>query len=213
MKKAYFITFEGPEGSGKSTQIKLLKDFFVGKGYPVYTTREPGGTYAGDKIRATLLDKECGKLEPETELFLMLAQRCENLRKVIKPKIDNGTVVLCDRYYDSSMAYQGYARGLDPKSIYEIHKSFLGNFLPDATILLQIEPETGLKRANHNGEKQLDRIELEGKIFHEKVYNGYNELAAKEPNRFIKIDAIGTAEEISQKIQNALKEKFSELKK
>ena len=213
MKKAYFITFEGPEGSGKSTQIKLLKDFFSSKGYPVYTTREPGGTYAGDKIRATLLDKACGNLEPETELFLMLAQRCENLRKVIKPAIEKGTVVLCDRYFDSSMAYQGYARGLDPKDIYEIHKSFLGDFLPDATILLQIEPETGLQRANHNGKKQLDRIELESKSFHEKVYNGYNEMAAKEPDRFIKVEAIGTADEISQKIINSLYEKFPELKK
>ena len=211
MKKPYFITFEGPEGSGKSTQIKLLKDFFVNAGYEVFTTREPGGTYAGDQIRATLLDKACGNLEPETELFLMLAQRCENLRKVIKPKLQEGIVVLCDRYFDSSMAYQGYARGLSPKAVYDIHKAFLGDFLPNATILLQIAPETGLTRANHNGEKQLDRIELESINFHHKVYEGYNELAKNEPERFIKLDAIGSAEEISQKIIKSLCNKFPEL--
>lgn len=211
MKKPYFITFEGPEGSGKSTQIKLLKDFFAKAGYDVLTTREPGGTFAGDKIRATLLDKDCGNLEPETELFLMLAQRCEHLRKVIKPALNRGTVVLCDRYFDSSMAYQGYARGLDPQKISEIHHTFLGDFLPDATILLQITPEKGLERAKHNGTKQLDRIESESKDFHNKVFNGYENLAKSDPQRFIELDASGTAQELSDRITCALKKKFTEL--
>lgn len=211
MKKPYFITFEGPEGSGKSTQIKLLKDFFAKAGYDVLTTREPGGTFAGDKIRETLLNKDCGNLEPETELFLMLAQRCEHLRKVIRPALKKGTVVLCDRYFDSSMAYQGFARGLNPSKISEIHHAFLGDFLPDATILLHITPEKGLERAKHNGTKQLDRIESESKDFHNKVFNGYETLAKNDPQRFIELDASGTAQELSDKIICALKKKFTDL--
>ncbi len=117
----YFITFEGPEGSGKSTQIKLLQDFFKAKGFETLVTREPGGTKPGDSIREVLINKSSGNLEAETELFLMLAQRCEHLRKVINPALEAGKVVLCDRYFDSSVAYQGFGRGLGPNKVRKAH--------------------------------------------------------------------------------------------
>ncbi|NCB37938.1 MAG: dTMP kinase [Erysipelotrichia bacterium] len=200
MTRGFFITFEGPEGSGKTTQIGLLRQFFAARGIATLTTREPGGTHAGDKIRAVLLDKECGHLEPETELFLMLAQRSEHLRKVILPALAEGKTVICDRYFDSSMAYQGYARGINPDKVREIHANFLPGFLPDVTVFLRISPETGLERARHGGKKQLDRMESETLAFHQRVLDGYNAVAASEPERFIVIQAEGESAEISERI-------------
>ncbi len=211
MTGRYFITFEGPEGSGKSTQIRLLQEFFTKKGYETLVTREPGGTKPGDSIREVLISKSSGKLEAETELFLMLAQRCEHLRKVIKPALDSGKIVLCDRYFDSSVAYQGFGRGLGADKVRKTHEDFLGDFLPSLTILLQIPPSEGLKRANHGGTKQLDRMESEKIDFHEKVYNGYNLMSEKEPDRFVKINAVGDPESISKLIIKAVINKFKEL--
>ncbi len=199
-----FITFEGPEGSGKSTQIKLLKDFCETISKKAISTREPGGTSFGDKIRNLLLDHSEGDLEPETELFLMLAQRSEHLRKIIIPEINAGNIVLCDRYFDSSMAYQGYGRGLPPDSIYSAHKSFLPDFEPDITILLCIAPKEGLERARHGGTKSLDRMESENLSFHKRVFEGYKKLAADNPSRFIRIDVEGSPEEIFEKVKDQL---------
>lgn len=203
--RGIFITFEGPEGSGKTTQIKQLQKFFTEKGFEVVTTREPGGTIAGDKIRSLLLDNENGHLEPETELFLMLAQRTEHLKKVIEPAVEAGKVVLCDRYFDSSMAYQGYGRGLSTKLIRDTHSGFLKNFLPDLTILLMISPDRGLERARHGGSKKLDRMESQGLSFHHKVFEGYSRLAEEEPKRFISIQVDGDPELIAEKIRCELK--------
>lgn len=207
--RGLLITFEGPEGSGKTTQIKLLQQYFENRGSQVITTREPGGTVAGDKIRHVLLDKENGHLEPETELFLMLAQRTEHLKKVIEPAVSSGKIVLCDRYYDSSMAYQGYGRGLPTELITQTHTGFLGGFLPDFTILLLIEPQQGLERARHGGSKQLDRMESQDLEFHQRVFQGYKKMAELEPDRFIAIAASGDASSISQKIQNELSKRFT----
>ena len=204
----YFITFEGPEGSGKSTQIKKLQQFFEKKGFETILTREPGGTKPGDAIREVLISKSSGKLDAETEMFLMLAQRCEHLRKVINPALKAGKVVLCDRYFDSSVAYQGYGRGLGAEKVRKAHEEFLGDFLPSLTILLQIAPADGLKRANHGGTKQLDRMECEEISFHERVFDGYNQMAEKEPERFFKVDAVGDPDEISKRIIDAVKNKF-----
>ncbi|EKD81748.1 MAG: hypothetical protein ACD_39C01659G0005 [uncultured bacterium] len=209
MVKGSFITFEGPEGSGKTTQIALLRDFLTNRGFEVITTREPGGTSAGDRIRSVLLGNEIGSLEPETELFLMLAQRTEHLRKVIQPAVNQGKMVLCDRYFDSSMAYQGYARGLDPQKIREIHAQFLPGFLPECTVLLQIAPEQGLERARHGGRKQHDRIESEDLDFHRRVYEGYNSLARQEPERFVLVQADGDPLQISKKIIEGLEKRIS----
>lgn len=212
MAGRYFITFEGPEGSGKSTQIKLLEKFFSAKGFETLTTREPGGTKPGDAVRDILISKASGKLEPETELFLMLAQRSEHLKKVIMPALNQGIVVLCDRYFDSSVAYQGYGRKLGAQKVRKIHEDFLGDFLPSMTILLQIPPKDGLVRANHGGTKQLDRMECEDISFHTAVYNGYNEMAQGELERFVKIDASQDPETISKLVIDAVIKRFGELK-
>ncbi len=211
MTGRYFITFEGPEGSGKSTQIKKLQEFFAEKGFETLVTREPGGTKPGDAIREVLISKSSGKLEAETEMFLMLAQRCEHLRKKINPALEAGKVVLCDRYFDSSVAYQGYGRGLGAKKVRKAHEEFLGDFLPSLTILLQIAPADGLKRANHGGTKQLDRMECEKLDFHERVFDGYNKMAEAEPNRFVKVDAVGDPDDISKRIIAAVLKRFPEL--
>ncbi|MBR4570317.1 MAG: dTMP kinase [Candidatus Riflebacteria bacterium] len=211
MTARYFITFEGPEGSGKSTQIKKLQQFFAEKGFETLVSREPGGTKPGDAIREVLISKSSGKLEAETEMFLMLAQRCEHLRKVINPALEAGKVVLCDRYFDSSVAYQGYGRGLGAKKVRKAHEEFLGDFLPSLTILLQIPPADGLKRANHGGTKQLDRMECEELSFHERVFDGYNEMAEKEPERIVKVDAVGNPDDISKRIIAAVLKRFPEL--
>ncbi|MBQ3643826.1 MAG: dTMP kinase [Candidatus Riflebacteria bacterium] len=211
MTGRFFITFEGPEGSGKSTQIKKLQEFFEKKGFEIILTREPGGTKPGDAIREVLISKASGKLEAETEMFLMLAQRCEHLRKVINPALNAGKVVLCDRYFDSSVAYQGYGRGLGAEKVRKAHEEFLGDFLPSLTILLQIAPADGLKRANHGGTKQLDRMECEEISFHERVFDGYNQMAEKEPERIAKVDAVGNPDEISKRIIAAVLKRFPEL--
>ncbi len=200
MERGCFITFEGPEGSGKTTQIKLLRDFLNARGIEVVTTREPGGTLAGDKIRAVLLDKDCGHLESQTELFLMLAQRCEHLHKVILPALKQNKVVICDRYFDSSMAYQGFGRGIGPEKVRQVHADFLPDFLPELTVLLQIAPEDGLERAKHGGRKQHDRMESETIEFHRRVFSGYESLAANEPKRFVKVAAEGAPEQIAGRI-------------
>ena len=211
MTNRYFITFEGPEGSGKSTQIKRLQNFFASKGFETLVTREPGGTKPGDAVREILISKSSGKLEAETELFLMLAQRCEHFRKIIKPALDAGKVVLCDRYFDSSVAYQGYGRGLGAEKVRKAHEEFLGDFLPTMTVLLQIPPLEGLKRANHGGTKQLDRMECEELAFHERVYEGYNKMAEAEPERFVKIESVGDPDTIEKIISDAVMLKFSGL--
>jgi dTMP kinase len=206
-KRGFFITFEGPEGSGKTTQIKFLKHFFAARDYSVVTTREPGGTQPGDKIRDILLDNS-NQLEPETELFLMLAQRSEHLNKVVYPALEAGKVVLCDRYFDSSMAYQGFGRGLSPELIKKTHENFLGNFLPDLTVLLLLSPDEGLQRARHGGQKNLDRMESQAISFHKKVYEGYKQLAKDEPQRFLSIEVEGSPETISDKLQHEVKKKL-----
>ena len=211
MTQSLFITFEGPEGSGKSTQIRLLQAYLAGRGLETVLTREPGGTHAGDRIRAVLLDKECGNLEPETEMFLMLAQRCEHLRKVILPALQSGKTVLCDRYFDSSMAYQGHARGIGAEKVRNIHAAFLPGFLPDVTVLLRIAPDKGLVRARHGGKKQLDRIESETLAFHKRVLDGYDAVAAEEPARYLVVDAEGEPAVVSQKIIAELQKRCSEL--
>lgn len=209
--KGLFITFEGPEGSGKSTQIKLLRQFLANRGHDVVTTREPGGTAAGDRIRSVLLDKDCGSLEPETELFLMLAQRSEHLKKVILPALKAGKTVLCDRYFDSSMAYQGHARGLGIERVRSAHEAFLPGFLPDITVLLRIAPEIGLERARHGGAKQLDRMESEALGFHRKVLAGYDLVAAEEPERFVVVEADGEPEKMADRVAAEIIRRFEEL--
>jgi len=179
------ITFEGPEGSGKSTQIRQLKASLESAGRKVLLTREPGGTPAGDRMRAILLDRTGDRLEAETELFLMLAQRIEHWRKVIQPAKAEGRIVLCDRYFDSSLAYQGFGRELGLDVVRRLHLEFLGSaFLPDLTLLFDLPPELGLERVRTAGRGAPDRMESEIIGFHKRVREGYLAAAREEPQRF-----------------------------
>ncbi len=172
MNKGLFITIEGPDGAGKSTQIPFIKRFLEEKGYKVLLTREPGGTVIGEKIRQLLLDKDHKEMTDTTEALLYAASRAQHVEEFIKPAINEGKVVLCDRFVDSSMVYQGKGRGLGLKSIKDINDFATSGLNPDLTIFLDIDPEIGLNRVKST--KNVDILEQEKLDFHKKFYEGYN---------------------------------------
>jgi dTMP kinase len=189
-----FITLEGIEGSGKTTQLKNITAYLDRKGYDTIITREPGGTVIGEKIRAILLDPVSEGMEPLAELFLYEADRVEHIKKKIIPALAAGKTVLCDRFYDATVVYQGYARGLDLDFIQRVHCLILEDLKPDLTLLFDLKPQIGLSRAwdqINNGRRTGDesRFEKETLAFHEKIRAGYLELARLEPERFHIIDA------------------------
>ena len=206
---AMFITLEGIEGSGKTTQIDHIVKFLDQKGIPHLTTREPGGTSVGAKIRSILLDPENNALAPVTELLLYAADRAQHLETCIKPALDAGKTVICDRYYDATLVYQGYARGLDLNLIAQLHCLCCGNLMPDITFLLDLPPEIGLKRAwkeidNGNRNASETRFEQETLAFHRKVREGYLQLAQNEPDLFLLIDAAQEARHVSERVTETL---------
>jgi dTMP kinase len=189
-----FITIEGIEGSGKTTQIEYLVSFLENKGNPCVTTREPGGTVIGNKIRAILLDPERKDMDARTELLLYMADRAQHIHSLIKPSLAAGKTVLCDRYFDATVVYQGYARGLGIELIKNLHSALFADLKPDITILLDLPPQVGLRRAwkqLNNGQRsnKEGRFEEEKLEFHQRVREGYLELANAEPDRFHIIDA------------------------
>ncbi|WP_370657388.1 dTMP kinase [Deinococcus sp. KNUC1210] len=181
-----FITFEGPEGAGKSTQLRRLAARLAAGGTPHLLTREPGGTDIGDKLRSLVLDTR-SHLSAMTEFLIYSGSRAQLVQEVIRPALGRGEVVVCDRYVDSSYAYQGYGRGLDLASLRAVSAAATGGLMPDLTFLLDIDPETGLARAARVGEP--DRIERAGLDFHWRLKRGFVELAAQEPQRFVVLDA------------------------
>ena len=209
--KIMFITLEGIEGCGKTTQINHLSTFFENRGQPCVVTREPGGTAIGKEIRSILLNPSNKDMVPRAELLLYMADRAQHIAALVKPRLAENSVVLCDRYFDATVVYQGFARGLDTRFIYELHRLVLEDFKPDITILLDLSPRIGLARAW----KQLDngtrsgtesRFEEETLSFHEKVRAGYLELARLEPERFRTIDASGDENQVQKDIREALTE-------
>ncbi|HBG49404.1 MAG TPA: dTMP kinase [Cyanobacteria bacterium UBA9971] len=183
-KKGLFITFEGADGSGKSTQLKMAAEFFRNKGFEVVSTRDPGGTPLGQKIREILLHHD-GKVASYCELFLYLADRAQHIDEKIIPALEEGKVVLCDRYVDSSLAYQGYARGIDTEEILMLNNIVAKSLMPDLTFVFDVSIEVAEQRV---GETK-DRLESEAKEFHQKVRFGFLDLAKKFPNRIKVIDA------------------------
>jgi len=196
--KGIFISFEGIEGTGKTIQSKLLCEYLTKKGYKVQLTEEPGGTRIGLKIRELLLSVEHKKMTSLTELLLYNASRAQHVEEFILPAVNSGTIVITDRFTDSTVAYQGYGRGIDLNLIYSLEKIVTAGLRPDITILLDLDVEVGLKR--NRGINKLDRLELEDIEFHKKVRSGYLELATKEPERIKLIDASHGIEEIHSKI-------------
>ena len=208
-----FITLEGGEGSGKSTQARLLKrwlsDVFPGR--EILVTREPGGTEQAEEIRAILVNGAADKLSVQTEALLMIAARTEHVQKFIQPALLRDAIVICDRFSDSTLVYQGLAQGKDIDLLRSIHEFGFSDLRPDITFVLDVPPEQGLKRAEdrlqlNNAES---RFEDKGLAFHRRVRDGFIELAAQDPQRFVIIDASGTAEQtdeqVRQQISNRLK--------
>lgn len=195
--RGILISFEGIEGTGKTIQSKLLYEYLFKKGYNVILTEEPGGTRIGLKIRELLLSVENKEMTSFAELLLYNASRAQHIKEVILPAINRGAVVITDRFIDSTIAYQGYGRGIDLNLIYSIDKIVTAGLRPDITILLDLDVEAGLKR--NRGINKVDRLELEDVEFHKLVRSGYLEIAAKEPERIKLIDASGGIKEIHSK--------------
>lgn len=195
MNKGIFITFEGPDGAGKTTIINRVASQLEN----VLLTREPGGIDIAEQIRRVILAKENTAMDPRTEALLYAAARRQHLMEKVKPALEAGHVVLCDRFVDSSLAYQGFARGLGIDEVWNINQFAIEQMMPDLTIYFDIEPELGLKRINNNKGREINRLDLENLEFHKKVREGYHLLLERFPNRIVKIDASGTVDEVFNK--------------
>lgn len=207
MDKGLFITFEGGDGSGKSTQIGLLQEYLEEQGREVLLTREPGGTAISEAVREILLDKGNTAMDPITEMLLYAAARAQLVAEVIRPAVQRGVIVICDRFLDSSIAYQGYGRELGD-SVMEINRFGVGDCMPDLTVYLRVTPEIGRTRI---GGRERDRIESESESFHHRVFEGYEELSRQYPDRIVSIDAGGTIEEIAAVIREKVEEKIDDV--
>ncbi|CAI8352068.1 MAG: Thymidylate kinase [Opitutia bacterium UBA7350] len=201
----YFISFEGGEGCGKSTQIQLLMEFLQAQGHEVLLTREPGGTHLGEALRNIIQHDSAGQaICSEAELLLFAASRAQLAREIIQPALDAGKIILCDRYLDSTTVYQGVARSLDPAKVEAINRFAAGTVRPHCTILLDLDPETGMQRIQARSEGALDRIEREPLEFFRAVRQGYLDLAKSEPERIQVLDASLDPKTLYQKIRDVI---------
>lgn len=202
-----FITFEGPDGSGKSSQVASLVEFLSKQGYKVLVTREPGGTAIGDEIRAILSDLSHTEMHPRTETLLFLAARAQIVEQVILPAIEEGTIVLCDRYADSTLAYQGYGHQNDLRQIQTLLDFATAGLKPDLTLLLDVDVEIGLQRRASGGQwNRLDAYDLD---FHRRVRVGYHQLVQADPQRWVVIDAGQSPRQVQATIRQIVFERLS----
>jgi dTMP kinase len=206
MAKGFFLTLEGTEGTGKSTQARLLGEELVRRGWPVVLTREPGGTRLGERLRSILLDADYGEISSSSELFLYMADRAQHVAELIAPALEGGSIVICDRYADATMAYQGSGRGIPRPVIAELNERATLGCRPDLTILLDMDDvAAGLRRAVRRNEEEglsgvEDRFEGEEMEFHQRVRDGYRGLAAEEPDRIRTVPASLSVEETGDSI-------------
>jgi dTMP kinase len=189
LKKGWFLTIEGGEGAGKTTLIEELSCSLTAQGYQVLTTREPGGIPIAEQIRGVILDKRNTMMDARTEALLYAAARRQHLIEKVIPAIKDGKLVICDRFVDSSLAYQGYARGLGMDAVRSINDFAIDGIMPDLTLWMDISPEEGLSRIHQGDDREINRLDLEGLSFHKLVREGYVELMKREPDRIVRIDA------------------------
>ncbi|RHW31783.1 dTMP kinase [Neobacillus notoginsengisoli] len=206
MKKGLFITIEGPEGAGKSTAATLIAEKLRIEGYDTIITREPGGIDIAEQIRRVILEPGNTAMDPRTEALLYAAARRQHLVEKVRPALKDGSIVLCDRFVDSSLAYQGYARGLGIDEVYKINEFAIETMMPDLTIYFDIAPEEGLARIEKHQGREINRLDLEELDFHHRVREGYQLLLGRFPNRIQKIDA-------SLDLKEVVEEAFSKIKK
>ena len=199
-----FITLEGPEGSGKTTAVEAAVKALEEKGYQIVRTREPGGTPIAEQIRNVILDKGNTNMDPRTEALLYAASRRQHLVEKVWPALKEGKIVICDRYLDSSLAYQGGARGLGIDNILNVNMFATENTFPDLTLLFDITPEEGLKRISANANREVNRLDLEKLEFHHQVRNTFLELAKRYPERYVIIDASKSREEVAKATLEAI---------
>ena len=199
-----FITLEGPEGSGKTTAVEAAVKKLQEMGYEIVRTREPGGTPIAEQIRNVILDKANTKMDPRTEALLYAASRRQHLVEKVWPALKEGKIVICDRYLDSSLAYQGGARGLGIDNILNVNMFATENTFPDLTLLFDIKPEIGLARINANADREVNRLDLEKIEFHNKVRDSFLALAKRWPERFVIIDASKSREEVAKDTMEAI---------
>lgn len=210
--RGLFITFEGGEGAGKSTQIRILATALEKAGQTVCLTREPGGSAGAEQIRDLLVTGDPQRWDAMTELLLLYAARRDHVRRLIEPALEKGMWVLCDRFADSTMAYQGYGHGLDRGKIADLHRIVLGELSPDLTIILDLDPKTGLARtrvtdeAHRRGaEDRFERIEI---AFHQRLRDGFRDIAAAEPKRVALVDADADADRVSETISRLVRDRL-----
>lgn len=206
-----FITFEGPEGSGKTTHTELLSDYLADKGYEINLTREPGGTSLGEQIRDILLDPDHKNMEARSELFLYLAARSQHVNERIRPALENGEIVICDRFTDASLVYQGLGRDLGFEQVRELNDLSTGGLEPDLTFILDVPVDRGLKEARNRSKTRWntsdgDRIEQENDDFHQTIREGYQALAERFPDRCVLLSRDAPIEDV----QDAIREKIDE---
>jgi len=207
----FFITFEGPEGSGKTTQIRRLAAFLEEQGYAVVLTREPGGTVIGDQIRQILLAHGNAEMKPRTEVLLFQASRAQHVDELIRPALAQGKIVLCDRFADSTLAYQGFGRGENLDRLRQLIAYATGGLQPHLTLLLDLDVEVGLRRRQPLLQ-EWNRLDAEKLAFHQKVRDGYRQLAQEDPQRWVVIDASRSVEEVHDEVKRVVQARLKNYK-
>lgn len=208
LSKGLFITVEGGEGAGKTSAIQAMMDFIKQRGYPVIATREPGGIPIAEQIRHVVLDSRNTAMDARTEALLYAAARRQHLAEKVIPALEDGVAVLCDRFIDSSLAYQGYARGLGLEDVLGINRFAIEGWMPDLTLWLDVSPEVGLARINADASRELNRLDVESLAFHRKVREGYMRVAERFPERIVRIDAEQTPDEVLAQVSEVLNQKL-----
>lgn len=202
--KGLFITLEGGEGSGKTTAAKRLVEKLEAMGKEVVYTREPGGIEIAEEIRAVILDPKNTMMDARTEALLYAASRRQHLVEKVQPALNEGKVVICDRFVDSSLVYQGIGRGLGIEAVYEMNLFAIGDLMPDCTLFFDVAPEVGLARINANKDREVNRLDMESLAFHHRVYEGYQKILTLYPERIVRIDASLGVDEVYNQVEKVV---------